>query len=470
MSTKQNGVRMNSSFGMRLNQAVAGGLGLAVALAAVSLPTRGWSESLLLSGATVHTVSGETLNPGQVLIENGKISAVGITVAAPNATRLDLAGQHLYPGLIALDTGLGLVEIGAVRASVDSSEVGDFTPDVESWIAVNPDSELIPVTRANGIAYFEPVPQGGMVSGQSGLVAVEGWTTEQRTLKKPMALHVFWPSMALDLTPREGGRGGGRGRRGGGGPGGPKSPNEQATERAAKVRSLDDFFAEARAYAKAREAGGHDGVAAPEVVPAWEAMLPYVKGDLPVMIHADDFRQIKSAVGWAVTNKVKMILAGGRDAWMVPGLLATNKIPVIFTATYELPGRDTEPYDVHFKAAGLLHQAGVQVIFSLGTGSMEAPHTRNLPYEASQSMAFGLPADEALKGITLYPAQAAGVGERLGSIEPGKEATLFAADGDILDIRSNVKRMWLAGKEISLESRHTRLYEKYKNRPKVETH
>src|ERR1051326_3861789 len=153
------------------------------------------AESLRLTGAIVHTVSGETLAPGQVLIEGEKIMAVGKEVPANGATSVDLKGEHLYPGIISLDSVLGLIEIEAVRATADATEAGDYTPDVESWIAVNPDSELLPVARANGIAYFEPVPRGGIVSGQSGLLAMSGWTAEAMTIKRPLALHLFWPSM-----------------------------------------------------------------------------------------------------------------------------------------------------------------------------------------------------------------------------------------------------------------------------------
>jgi imidazolonepropionase-like amidohydrolase len=421
------------------------------------------AETLLLTGATVHTISGETLSPGQVLLKDNKIAAVGKSLSAGGTKTLDLTGQHLYPGMIALDTMLGLMEIGAVRATQDSTEVGEFTPEVESWIAVNPDSELIPVTRANGIAYFEPVPQGGLISGQSGLVAVEGWTSEQRTFKRPIALHLFWPTMTLEVSPREGGGGGGRRGRGRGE--GQKSLEEQAKDRRAKLREIGNFFDEAKAYGKARAAANRGGLPSPDVVPAWEAMQPYVRGDLPIMIHADEIRQIKSAVEWAATNHYKMILAGARDAWMAADLLASNKVPVVYEATYELPARDTESYDVHFKTPELLRKAGVQVAFSMPLDSMSAPDTRNLPYEAAQAVAFGLPEDEALKGLMLYPAQLAGVADRLGSIEPGKEATLFASDGDILDIRANVKHLWIDGKEVSLESRHTKLYDKYKDRP-----
>jgi imidazolonepropionase-like amidohydrolase len=419
-----------------------------------------YSENILLSGATVHTVSGETFSPGEVLIENGKIAAVGATVPNRGAQTIDLKGQHLYPGIIAMDTLLGLTEIGAVRATQDSTEVGEFTPDVESWIAVNPDSELIPVTRANGIAYFEPVPEGGLVSGQSGLVATEGWTSEQRAIKKPIGLHLFWPRMDLDASTRERG-----GRRGGGGKA--KSMEEQAADRRAKLRSAQDFFEEAKAYAKAKDASAKGSLSAPEKIPAWEAMLPYVRGELPIMIHADETRQIKAAVDWADTNHYKMILVGGRDAWMSAELLAAKKIPVVFADTFTLPSHDTESYDVHFKAPEVLRKAGVQVVFGNGLTTMDAALTKNLPYSAGQAVAFGMPEAEALKGITLYPAQLAGVADRLGSIETGKEATLFVAGGDILDIRAHVKRMWVAGKEVSLENRHLRFYEKYKNRPRV---
>ena len=413
------------------------------------------AASLLLTGATVHTISGETLSLGQVLIQDGKIAAVGQSVSANGAPTTNLSGLHLYPGLISLNSVLGLVEISGVRATLDSTEVGEYTPDVESWIAVNPDSELIAVARANGIAYFEPVPKGGIVPGQSGLVTVEGWTSENRTIKKPVALHLFWPSMELETTQRA------RARTKA------KSIEEQAKDRRSKLRAIEEFFLEARHYAKAKDAAGKGSALAPEIVPAWEAMLPYVRGQLPIMVHADEVRQIRAAVEWATTNKYSIILAGGRDSWMVASLLSTNKIPVIYSSTFDLPVRDTASYDVHFRAVEVLRQAGEKVAFSIGLDGMEAPHARNLPYNAAQAVAFGLPESEALKGLTLYPAQIAGASDRLGSIEAGKDATLFAADDDILDLRANVRHMWISGKEISLENKQTRLYEKYKSRPQA---
>jgi imidazolonepropionase-like amidohydrolase len=427
-----------------------------------AVPVR--SESLLLAGATVHTVSGLVLTNTQVLIKDGKIEAIdnSINTRADRTVKLD--GLHLYPGLIAASTSLGLVEIDAVRATRDMTEVGEYTPDVESWIAVNPDSELLPVARANGITHALPVPTGGIVAGQSGLIQLDGWTMEEMTVRKPVALHIFWPSMTLNTTPKEEFRDKSRW----------KSLEDQARDRRAKLKELADFFDEAKAYAKARDAADRDGAKSIDVVPAWEAMLPYARGELPLMVHADEFRQIKSAIQWAVTNAYKIIIAGGRDAWQVASLLAENKIPVIYECTFNqgdglsaTSARDTTRYDVYFTAPSVLHKAGVRVIFSEGLGGDGAAAIRNLPYSAAQAAAFGLPEDEALKGITLYPAQVLGVADQLGSIEVGKEATLFAADGNILDIRSNVKQMWIAGKEVSLESRHTRLYEKYKSRPKA---
>lgn len=419
------------------------------------LAARAAAETLLLKGATVHTVSGQPISAGEVLVRDGRIAVVGKSVAASDATVVDLNGLHLYPGMIALDTSLGLREIGGVRATRDEREVGEFTPDVQSWIAINPDSELLPVARANGVSHFEPVPEGGVVAGQSGLVALEGWTPEQMTVRKPLALHVYWPKMELNTTPRDQARDKSRW----------KSLDEQAKERAAKLRALDDFFKEAQAYAKARAAAGKGQAETPTPDPAWEAMLPFVRGERPIAIHADEVRQIKAAVAWAATNGWKIILAGARDAWRVADLLATNQVPVIYGNIFTQPARDTDSYDVHFRAPAVLSKAGVKVAF--GISLYRDSLVKNLPYEAAQAAAFGLPAEEAVKGVTLYPALFAGVEERLGSIEAGKDATFFAMDGDILDIRASVKRMWIAGKEVSLENRHTRLYEKYKSRPKA---
>jgi imidazolonepropionase-like amidohydrolase len=412
----------------------------------------GLADTFLLEGAVVHTVSGPTLSPGQVLVRDGTIVQVGENVPADGAQVVPLTGLHLYPGLVAANTTLGLLEINAVRASRDTTEVGAYTPDVQSWLAVNPDSELIPVARANGIAYFEPVPFGGLVSGQSGVMAASGWTIETMRFQAPAALHLDWPEMQLNTTPKSEFKNKSKW----------KSLADQDRERRAKLKEVDEFFQEAEAYAKARGVKKDDS----DLVPAWEAMLPFVRGEIPLVIHADERRQIRAALDWAERRKYRVVLAGARDAWMFADRLAALKIPVIYDHVFTLPPRDTSSYDVQFRAPAVLQRAGVKIAFSQG-GGFEAASLRNLPYAAAQAVAFGLPAPEALKGLTLYPAEILGVADRIGSIEAGKVATLFAADGDILDLRSNVKRLWIAGREVSLETRHTRLYQKYKNRPRL---
>lgn len=422
----------------------------------VKAPPASWSPvaTVLYSGATVHTVSGETFSPGFLLAKGTKILSVSKTAPAAQPDRtVDLQGLHLFPGLILPTSSLGLTEISAVRATQDTTETGSFTPDVRAWLSVNPDSEHIPVTRANGITHALVLPLGGTVSGQSGVISLAGWTTEEMTVKAPVALHVFWPAMSLNVTPKEFARGAA-----------PKSAEDQAKERTKRLKELDDFFAEAHAYANARGVTPKDGKAAAKV-PAWEAMLPFVRGDLPLMIHADDVRQIKAALAWSAQRKYRVVIAGGRDAWRVASELAAQQVPVIFESTFDQPARDTDAYDAQFRGAATLHQAGVKVLFSEGAGASNATFARNTPYSAAQAVAFGLPVTEALKGLTLYSAQVLGVADRLGSLDAGKEATFFASDGPILDLRSNVKRMWIAGREVPLDSRHTRLYEKYKNRP-----
>ena len=401
------------------------------------------AEGILFTNAVVHTVSGPTHSPGFVLIDGDTIKAVGPAEEQPAAGEtqvINLKGQHLFPGLIAPTTALGLMEIPAVRATVDTSEVGTYTPEVKSWLAVNPDSELIPVARANGITHFVPTPQGGTVTGQSGLMATVGWGYENMLHHSSVALHLFWPPM--NINP------------------GADDAKKQAKNRDKRLKEIDDFFEEARAYARSQSAPGHKGV------PAWDAMLPWVRGEKPMIIHANSRVQIESAVKWATKRGWKSIIAGARDAWQLAELLAKHNVPVIFEHTFTLPTRDFDRYDAQFRAAGVLHKAGVKVVFSEGLARFAASNARNLPYSAAQSAAHGLPRAEALRGITLHTAEILGVAKRLGSIEAGKEATFFTANGDILEIRTQVKQMWIAGEKVSLDNRHNRLYKKYRSRPK----
>lgn len=408
-------------------------------------PCQAISEgSLLIKGATVHTVSGLSMDGASVWVVDGKIREIchgldpvqlhertGETVEV-----FDASGMHLYPGIIAPNTSLGLVEIDAVRATRDYSEVGQWTPEVKSWIAVNPDSEIIPVTRANGITHAQVTPQGGRISGLSGLIQLSGWTYEEMTVKGPAALHIFWPAF----------------------PGGTDLKKSQSQFDEA-VEEIEQFFKDAEAYLNAREAGFASET------PAWESMKSVLDGAIPVMIHADDSRQIKGAVEWAEARNLRFILAGARDAWKIADWLGERRAFVVYESLYALPERETDPYDVHFKAPAKLAAAGVRVMFSEGLGGFGASFTRNMPYMAATASSHGLSKENALRSLTLYPAMALGLDDKLGSLEPGKEASMILLDGEVLDIRSNVLRMWIAGSEVSLDNRQLRLYEKYQGRP-----
>jgi imidazolonepropionase-like amidohydrolase len=422
-------------------------LSLSLGLAATVLTAQ--AATVLLKDGWIFTASGPILTNASVLIRDGRIEKVGAGLADKADSIVELGGQRLFPGLIAPTTVLGLLEIDALRATRDTTEVGEYSADVSAWIAVNPDSELIPVARANGYTHAQVVPSGGTVSGFSGLIQLDGWTIEDLTIEKAVALHLRWPSFALDTTPRPPGKDSG------------PSLEDQVRDRDRKLREIDAFFTEATAYSQAKKTAT-DGF---RIVPAWEAMLPVVRKERPLWIHANEARGIRSAAEWSVRRGFKVVIAGGRDAWREAAYLAEHRIPVAYEHVFTQPVRDTDPYDVHYSAPAVLAKAGVLLAFSEGTEQFGASNIRNIPYSAAQARAFGLPYEDAVRGLTLNAAKILGVSDRLGSIESGKEATLFIADGDVLDLKAQVKRMWIRGREVDLSSRHTRLYEKYRKRP-----
>ncbi|MEY4326737.1 MAG: amidohydrolase [Verrucomicrobiota bacterium] len=407
------------------------------------------AASVLLKDGWIFTASGPVLTNASVLIRDGRIQKVGSGLTDKADTVVELGGHRVFPGLIAPTTVLGLLEIDALRATRDTTEVGEYSADVSAWIAVNPDSELIPVARANGYTHAQVVPSGGTVSGYSGLIQLDGWTIEDLTIEKAVALHLRWPGFGLDTTPRPPGKDSG------------PSLEDQVRDRDRKLREIDSFFTEATAYSQAKKVA-KEGF---KTVPAWEAMLPVVRKERPLWIHVNEARGIRSAAEWSVRRGFKAVIAGGRDAWREAAYLAEHHIPVAYEHVFTQPVRDTDPYDVHYSAPAVLAKAGVLLAFSEGTEQFGASNIRNIPYSAAQARAFGLPYEDAVRGLTLNAAQILGVSDRLGSIEPGKEATLFIADGDILDLKAQVKRMWIRGREVDLSSRHTRLYEKYRKRP-----
>jgi len=413
------------------------------------IPAKPQERPIALVGGTIHTVSGDVIERGTVLFIDGKITAVGINIALPNGVEaIDVAGKHVYPGMIAATTNIGLVEIGAVRASRDYAELGDINPNVRAEAAINPDSEIIPVTRANGITMALSVPSGGLITGTSALIMLDGWTWESMTFKAPVGLHIRWPFMGVRRS---------RFIR--------TSPKDQLKRRDESLNKIKTAFAEARAYLKAKEAEVRKGIPYHETDLRWEALGRAINKEIPVFIFADGIRQIQAAVDWAVSEDLDMVLVGGRDAWRAVELLKRHNIPVIVGGTLTTPMRRWEAYDTAFKNPLRLHEAGVQYCIA-GTGGVSggASNARNLPYNAAMSAAYGLPKEEALKAVTLYPAQILGVADRVGSIEVGKDATLIVTDGDPLEIVTQIEREFILGRKIDLSSRHTQLYEKYKTK------
>ncbi len=408
------------------------------------IPAPPQKEPVALTGGTVHTVSGPVMENATVLFDDGRIVAVGTSVDIPaNARRVDISGKHVYPGMIEAVSQLGLVEIDAVRATVDYSETGDINPNVRAETAVNPDSERIPVTRSNGISAAGVLPTGGLVSGMAALMALDGWTWEDMTIAAPAGLVVNWPGMrAVDVY------GSGEGAQ----------SRIDAMER--NLARLDELFRNARAYMKAFEAAEEPGSGAPRPKTdlRLESLIPVLRGDVPVWVSAERLEEIEAAVEWAGRWNVRLVILGGYDAPKAAGLLKRNDVPVIVTPVNRLPARRHSPYDESYTVAGRLHEQGVRFCIA---GGDSYGNERNMPYHAAMAAAFGLPKDEALRAVTLSAAEILGVGERMGAIEAGRDATLIVTDGDPLEITTTVERMFIMGRDVDLENRQTELYRKY---------
>ncbi len=415
------------------------------ALASDSIPAPAQSAPLLFRSGVIHPVSAAPLEGADLLVENGKITAIGRGLPVPDGTTVvELHGRHVYPGLISPNSQLGLTEHELVRATNDYGESGSFNPNVRAQVALNPDSESIPVTRANGILATLAVPHGpeGAVAGTSALVYLDGWTWEEMTIRPAVGLHVFWPAMRIETNRRIA-----------------RGPEDPAKEIERRLREVKEFFAAARAYRTTQEAGK---MSTTDV--RFEAVIPVLKGERPVFVHAQELKQIESALSWSAAENVKIILVGAQDAWRVATRLKERGIAVICGASTDLPLRRGDAYDSAFSLPGKLFAAGVRFCIGRPGSPFEAPHERNLPYEAAMAAAHGLPKEEALKAVTLYPAQIFGVGDRLGSLEPGKEGTLIVTNGDPLEITTTVEAAYIAGRPVDLTSKHTRLRDKYLKR------
>jgi imidazolonepropionase-like amidohydrolase len=414
---------------------------VSVATASEPVPAPKQKRPVALVGGTVHTVSGATLPGATVVFDKGVITAIGVDVVIPpDAERVNVSGNHVYPGLVDANSSMGLTEIESVAGSNDLQETGRINPNIRAEVGVNPESELIPVARSGGVAITATSATGGLISGTAAAMMTDGWTWEEMTLKAPIGLVVNWPTMTY-RRPRSG----------------RQTREEWQKQRDAELKTLAETFATARAYMKAREAerSRHD----PDL--RWEAMIPVLQKKVPIWVNADEVAQIQSAVSWAEQEGVNLVIVGGNDAWRVAGLLKEKKIPVIYTNVLSSPGRRFEPYDLVYSTPAKLAEAGV---FFCIAGERSPSFSRNLNHQAATAAAFGLPKDEALKAVTLYAARILGIADRVGSLEQGKDATLMITDGDPLELSTTVLQVYIQGRKADMRDKHKQLYGKYQEK------
>jgi len=404
------------------------------------------TSTLVIRNATIHPVTASEL-AGSVVVTDGVIAEIGPKVTVPKGARVvEAKGLHLYPGMIDSATMIGLTEISSIRETQDAAELGDFNPQLRAIVAINPDSEHIPVARANGITSVITMPSGGIIGGQAAMIHLDGWTWEEMEVARSAALYFRFPLMSATT-----------GRRSSAAEPSRSSFAETRRRYEEQLRKVGEFFEQARRYQKAKAASP----AGFKIDLKFEAMLPVLDRKLPVMVVAARERAIKEALEFAARENIRMVLAQVREPGATLAELKSRQIPVILPNTQALPLEEDDPYDSAFTLPAELHKAGV--LFAFGTFDSSA--VRNLPYQASTAAAFGLPPEEAMKAVTINAARIWGVEDKVGSIDKGKWADLILTDGDPLETRTQIKQMFIRGREVSLENKHTQLYKRYMNRP-----
>lgn len=393
-----------------------------VTMASDQIPGAMPKGPVAIVGATIHPISGPEIRQGVLVFEDGKITEIGAKVQVPkNAHVIKGAGKHVYPGLFEPYSRIGLTEISSVRASNDYRESGSLNPNVKAHVSIDPDGEIIPVTRSNGVLLAMTAPSGGAISGQSAVLQLDGWTYEDMTLL-PQA------GMIVSLDSAE------------------------------EKEHLQEFFDEARRYHQGKEGKSkilHDA--------RLESMDKVLTGEQPIIIHADRANDIIRAITFANDQKVKLVIFGGYDATKCREMIKKYDVPVIISAIHRNPRRRDDPYDAAYSLAKRLQDAEIRFCIS-GYERSNSWNVRNLPYHAATAVAFGLSKDEAIRSITLSPAEILGVAKRVGSLEKGKDATLFLCDGDPLEAATQIQSAWIGGKPVDLSNKQTMLYEKYRQK------
>jgi len=403
------------------------------------------TRSILILGGIAHLGTGDAIEDAAIGFRNGKIDFVGRTFQADKSKYdeiINASGKQIYPGFIVTNTTLGLQEIGAVRATQDQYEVGTFRPNVRAIIAFNTDSEITPTVRSNGVLMGQITPRNGVISGASGVVQFDGWNWEDASIKMVDGIHLNWPSThhkhsldgKIDIRKR-------------------KTYDQQKHE-------IDRYFAEARAYAQA-----HPEPSTSVMDVRHEAMRGIFDGSLALYCHASDVRAITEAVHFKREMGIKrLVIVGGYDAYLVGDILRENNVGVILTSVHRLPRFKEDDIDLPYRLPKLLSDEGV--LFALQVDArMTEMNTRNLPFYAGTARKYGLTEEQAVMALTRNPARILGIDDVCGTIERGKDATLFISEGDALDIRTNyLTHAFIQGRTIDLDNRQRELYRKFQTK------
>jgi len=436
-----------------------------ILMAYAALAAAASNDTFLIRDADVYPVTSPEMKGVSLLVKDGKIAEIGPKLAVPKGTRVvEGKGLRVYPGMIDSATQLGLSEVPAVRETVDTGELGEMMPQLRALASVNPDSGLFGIVRVNGITSAMTFPTAGrgggrgaaaqqFISGQAALIHTAGWTWEEMTVRPSAAMCVQFPNL------------GGRGGRGAipeeiqqmlGESGAAGSFTQMLRTYQQEVARLTDFFEEARRYQKAKAA--HDPGFVPNL--KYEAMLPVLDRKTPLAVSVSNARTIHDAIEFAEKQHVKIVILQPRDLGSAAVELKAKSVPVILGKVLELPRNEDDAYDEPFTLPSEVYKAGVKFAF----GTFENEFVRDLPYQAATAVGFGLPQEEALKAVTINAAEIWGVSGELGSIEKGKVADLMVTTGDPLEIQTQVKHIYIAGKEVDLGNKQTRLYERYLTR------
>ena len=414
-------------------------------LAQNPIPAPAQSKSILILNGTAHLGNGQVIQNSAIGFSKGKITLIADATTIRLAkdafdTIIDAHGKQVYPGFIAANTTLGLVEIDAVRATIDSREVGSFNPDVRTLTSFNSDSKVIPTMPVNGVLMAQVSPRGGIIAGTSSILSLDGWNWEDMAYRADDGVFMSWPKQSTRSFTDDG-------------PG----PVVQNAEFSKQISELRKFFADAKAYAEA-EKNEEKNI-------RFEAMRKVFAGAENLYIRADNVKEINESVDFAKSFDIKhIVIVGGTDSWMVTSLLKANNVSVIFGRVHSLPDKNDDDVDLPFKTPYLLHEAGI--LYCLNQeGDQEFHQNRNLPFNAGTTAAYGLSKEDALMSITLNAAKIMGIDKSTGSLEQGKDATLFISSGDALDMRTNkVEYAFIQGRKLELNNEQKALYEKYKKK------